>query len=255
VVSNKEISEMLAARREGKHPKKDEIHEKVTITKKCSECGTENKENAMFCVGCGESFEEKTVEPEDIKDVPNTKICPSCKSEIPENAKFCVVCGETQSNTAEEPVKVKSEVLDDSVIEIEKNDTSKELDEVAIKLVIQELTLNEEGLKFNKKSMIEGLNKGTELLKYEDIENIEILDESGLETIEIKSNDNIIKIKGVDPDLGINFVSNAQEKIKEAKPEIDAESMDKIEKAKDLLDIGAISEEEFENIKRKILEK
>lgn len=246
MVSSKEISEMLAARREGKHPKKDEIHEKVINKKKCPECETDNKEDARFCVGCGKSFEEKTIElePEDIKNVPNTKSCPSCKSEIPENAKFCVVCGETQPNTIEEPV-----------IKTEKNDTSKEFEKTTIKLVIQELTLNEEGLKFNKKNVIEGLNEETELLKYVDIETIDILDESGLKTIEIKSNDNIIKIKGVDPDSGINFVSKAQEKVKEAKPEIDAESMDKIEKAKDLLDIGAISEEEFENIKRKILEK
>ncbi len=257
MVSSKEISEMLAARREGKHPKKDEIHEKVINKKKCPECGTDNKENARFCVGCGKSFEEKTVEiePEDIKDVPNTKSCPSCKSEIPENAKFCVVCGETQPNTIEEPVEKRSGTLDEPVIKTEKNDTSKEFENPTIKLVIQELTLNEEGLKFNKKSMAEGLNEGIELLKYVDIETIDILDEFGLKTIEIKSDDNIIKIKGVDPDSGINFVSKAQQKVKEAKPEIDAESMDKIEKAKDLLDIGAISEEEFENIKRKILEK
>lgn len=257
MVSSKEISEMLAARREGKHPKKDEIHEKVTNKKKCPECGTDNKEDARFCVGCGKSFKEKTVEiePEDIKDMPNTKSCPSCKSEIPENAKFCVVCGETQPDTIEEPVDEISETLDEPVIKTEKNDTSKEFEKTTIKLVIQELTLNEEGLKFNKKSVIEGLNKGTELLKYVDIETIDILDESGLKTIEIKSNDNIIKIKGVDPDSSINFVSKAQEKVKEAKPEIDAESMDKIEKAKDLLEISAISEEEFENIKRKILEK
>lgn len=257
MVSNKEISEMLAARREGKHSQKDKIDEKLTNTKKCPECGTNNKENARFCVGCGKSFEEKTVEiePENIKDVPDTKICPSCKSEIPENAKFCVVCGETQPDTTEEPVKVKSETLDEPVIKTEKIDTSKEFDETTIKLVIQELTLNEEGLKFNEKGVIEGLKEGAELLRFEDIETIDILDESGFKTIEIKSNDNIIKIKGVDPDSGINFVSKAQEKVRESKPEIDAESMDKIEKAKDLLDIGAISEEEFENIKRKILEK
>ena len=43
--------------------------------------------------------------------------------------------------------------------------------------------------------------------------------------------------------------------IESIKPQIDVESMDKIQKAKDLFEAGAIDEEEFENIKRKILEK
>lgn len=252
MVSSKEISEMLAAKREGKLPKKDENNKKVIKKKKCPECGMENKKEAKFCVGCGKNFEEKTVQikPKDIKEESNTKICPSCKSEIPESAKFCVVCGETQSDTTEEPILEKVEIK--QVIEAEK--TSSKLSE-APNLVIRELILNEDGLKFNENMVIEGLNEENKLIKYEEIDNIEFKDEAGLKTIEIETLDSKIKIKGVEPDLGPEFVSKTREMIKEVKPEIDTESMDKIKKAEELLEIGAISKEEFEKIKQKILEK
>jgi len=254
MVSNKEISEMLAARREGKHLKKDGNHEKVIKNKKCPECGTENKENAKFCVGCGKSFEETPIEikPEEIKDEPNTKICRSCNSKIPENSKFCGVCGESQHDTTELTLEETVETPEPE--EVQKMDTS-QFNETPVKLVIRELILTEEGLKFNESSMIEGLNDGNELINYENIEDIDLKEEEGLKTIEIKTPDGSIKIIGVDPDSGSKFVSEAQKMVKEAKPEIDAESMNKIRSAKELLDIGAINEEEFKNIKMKILKK
>ena len=244
MVSNKEISEMLAARRAGKHPKKNKSAERKVANKKCPECRTINKENAKFCVGCGKSFEEKSVEikPKDIKKRQNTKICPSCKSEIPENAKFCVICGETQT-PKEEPIS------EEKLIEPSKEHKK------TFKLVIHELVLEKEGIKSDEKCVIEGLDDEIRFLKYGEIESINFIEESGLGTIEIMTNSNIIKIKGANPDFCSKFVSKAQEKISKANPEIETESMDKIKKAKELLDIGAINEEEFENIKMKILER
>jgi ribosomal protein L40E len=259
VVSSKEISEMLASRREGKQKEKNnpaqEIVTAKNTNKKCPECGKDNKEDAKFCVGCGKSFEEKSIEikPEDIKNESDTKICSSCGSEIPKNAKFCVVCGETQSDTKEEPVEEILETPEEPLIKSEKIETPSKFEE-PIKLIIKELVLNKEGLKFSENIVIEGLSEDTELITYENIENIELKDEAGLLTLKIITDNGNIEIKGVDPDSGSKFASKAQKMIEEAKPEIDAESMDKIKKAKELLDIGAISEEEFENIKKKILE-
>lgn len=258
MVSSKEISEMLAAKREGRHPQKDEKDEKpkevVETGKKCPECGTLNKENAKFCVGCGKSFEEKTVKikPVDIKDAKDTKICSSCKSEIPENAKFCVVCGETQEVSTE---KQEEEIeTPEAVIETKKVEVTPKFEELPT-LVLSELTINEDGLKFNKKAQIEGLNEGTEIIKFKNIENIEFKEKSGAPVIEIGSKNGIITIKNVDPEIGEEFTAKTNEILKNREPEIDPESMDKIQKAKELFDIGAISEEEFENIKKKILNK
>ncbi|MGZ7067642.1 MAG: SHOCT domain-containing protein, partial [Methanobacterium sp.] len=106
-----------------------------------------------------------------------------------------------------------------------------------------------------ERSTVEGLNEENNSLNYEKIENIELKNEEGMETIEITTLEGTIKINGVDQDNGSEFVAYAQEMVEKAKPQIDVESMDKIQKAKELLDAGAIDEEEFENIKRKILEK
>ena len=249
MVSSKEINEKLKARREGRTLNEKKPAEKIVMKtgKQCPECGKENKEDAKFCVGCGKSFEEKEVEnSEDIKEETNTKKCSSCNSEIPENSKFCVVCGETQSDATEEPVSSKN--IDEEVVETK-------VDEIPIKLVIQEIILDEEGLNFDTARVIEGLKDGNELIKYENIDTIELKDEEGLEIIEIETSDSNIKIKGVKPDLSLEFVSYIQKKVEETKPIVDEESMGKIKKAQDLLDIGAIDEEEFENIKKKILEK
>ncbi|MGZ7048790.1 MAG: double zinc ribbon domain-containing protein [Methanobacterium sp.] len=257
MVTSEEISERLKAKREGKSPKKEETFEKEIKKKKCPECGTENKENAKFCVGCGKNFMEKGVEikSEDVKEKQNKKTCPQCKSEIPENAKFCVVCGETQPESKEE---TSSSTEENKSVPIEVDETEKidpPAEENSIGVVIQELVLDGEGIKLSERCTIEGLNGENNSLNYEKIENIELKNEEGMETIEITTLEGTIKINGVDQDNGSEFVAYAREMVEKTKPQIDVESMDKIQKAKELLDAGAIDEEEFENIKRKILEK
>lgn len=56
-----------------------------TQGKKCSECGTENLQNAKFCSGCGKAFISE-----------DTKACIKCGEKIDVNAKFCNHCGEKQ---------------------------------------------------------------------------------------------------------------------------------------------------------------
>lgn len=235
MVTNKEISERLKAKREGKSPKKEISQENIGQTKRCPQCDMENKEDAKFCVGCGKSFNEIPVA--SPKPKINTKTCPSCKSEIPENAKFCVVCGQTQQDTSET-------VMDEEV-------KDEEIDETPLKLILQELVLDERGLSLNKMFEVNGLEN--ELIDYNTMENITIKGDGELKTIEITTSNKEIQIKEVNPDFANLFVSKAQEMVEKTKP--DAEAMDKIQKAKELLDIGAIDKEEFENIKRKILKK
>ncbi len=242
MVTSEEISKMLKAKKEGKVSKKEETEEGM---KKCPECGTGNKEDAKFCVGCGESFPEKELQIKS-EDTGKTKNCPQCKSEIPEKAKFCVVCGETQTEDMEEPVEEEAqevETSDEPLIE------NVETEVEAPSLTVQELTLNHDGLKLTPILKIQGME--TDLIKFEDIESIELKDG----TLIMDTAQGEVKIMGMDPDSGSAFASYAQEMVDRAKPQLDPESMDKIEKAKELLDAGLIDEEEFDKIKRKIVEK
>ena len=173
---------------------------------------------------------------EDIK----MKKCPECQLENKENAKFCIGCG----MPFEEKETPDTDLIED-------NFSSDELDDKNINLIIQELNLDNEGLKFKRTLEIKGWSKDLDQLEYENIENIEFNND----ILTINTVDTNIEINGLAQDSGEYIVSYVQEMIARIKPQIDAESMDKIQKAKDLFEAGAIDEEEFENIKRKILEK
>ena len=51
---------------------------------KCANCSSENKENAKFCVSCGESLTTISV---------TKRFCSTCGEEVPLGANFCVSCG------------------------------------------------------------------------------------------------------------------------------------------------------------------
>lgn len=255
MVSSDEISSRLAARRQGKRPEKERVVDaEVTSKKKCPECGTVNHADAKFCVGCGKSFIEKTVDikPQDIKENINTKKCPACGAQNPKNAKFCVVCGESLIET------VKTEPKEEKTLKKPEKELVKDVEkskDTSENLVIGELVLGEDGLNFNRNGFIEGLNEEIQMIKYEDINSITFKEESGIKIIEILTDESNIKIKGVDADLGGKFAASASKRhaTQKLKAKKTAESMVKIEKAKELLDMGAIDEEEFEKIKRKIM--
>lgn len=57
------------------------IEEDIKV--KCLICGTENPDNAEFCIKCGNGLGEKE----------NIKICSHCGAENPSDAQFCQKCG------------------------------------------------------------------------------------------------------------------------------------------------------------------
>jgi ribosomal protein L40E len=257
------------------------LDKKLKVT--CPSCGTENQEDAKFCVGCGENLKKdikeevsdvdveikkleservekttpKSVSPELIegsvpetselispelkkmdsdapeKSLPKTgvpssvpehglinktglkKVCPACKGKNLKNAKFCVVCGEKFDEQSADSKVEKSEEYIKPSL-MDKVNAGEKPDTVTSEKVTAEIKV--------PKSIIELKNKAKE----EDLDNEKgdadtvLLDETDVTEHE--------RVENVDP-------------------------IEKIKKAKELLDMGAISSEEFENIKKKYLDK
>lgn len=60
--------------------------------KKCPKCGTENNDNAKFCIKCGHKFTLNS-NPKTAQQNSNVTMCPNCGKPNPKTAKFCRYCG------------------------------------------------------------------------------------------------------------------------------------------------------------------
>nr|WP_255590990.1 zinc ribbon domain-containing protein [Methanobacterium spitsbergense] len=234
----------------------------------CPSCGIKNAKTAKFCVGCGETLkkEEKEIsQTTDIKDdeikeksspiedsissdkniikkpesdelekpikasIPSNvpehniisktglkKTCPSCNGKNLKNAKFCVVCGK----------KFDEEETESPVVE---NETFKEQPSLTDKI-------NDSEQEIDEKSSTQ------------------------IPSSEIKVPENIIQLKNTPKTEEIDNEKNTDnipDEIESKKSEGKTDTIDPVErikKAKELLDIGAITSEEFENIKKKYIE-
>jgi hypothetical protein len=120
-----------------------------------------------------------------------------------------------------------------------------------------ELTLEEDGLSLKKIGRLIGRNKGEQFVEYEDITGIEFKKGLVFGDLEISTSGMKIEVERVKKNEGDDFVTVLRDKLKETRLEKQGNTtispMDEIKKAKELLDAGAITEEEFENIKKKYL--
>ncbi|WP_048190834.1 zinc ribbon domain-containing protein [Methanobacterium sp. SMA-27] len=234
----------------------------------CPSCGIKNAKTAKFCVGCGETLKEEEKEISEttvIKDdemkeksspiedskssakniinkpesdelekpikagVPSSvpehniisktglkKTCPSCNGKNLKNAKFCVVCGK----------KFDEEETESPVVE---NETVKELPSLTD-------NVNDSEQEINEKSSTQTPSS------------------------EIKVPENIIRLKNtrkteeIDNEKNTNNIPDEIESKKSEQNTDIVDPVERIKKAKELLDIGAITSEEFENIKKKYIE-
>lgn len=121
-----------------------------------------------------------------------------------------------------------------------------------------ELKLEKDGISLKKTGRIIGRNKGEQFVEYEDITGIEFKKGLVFGDLEIATSGMKIEVERVKKDEGDAFVTVLRSKLEEARKEKYGKSekispMDEIKKAKELLDAGAITEEEFESIKKKYL--
>ena len=121
-----------------------------------------------------------------------------------------------------------------------------------------ELKLEKDGLSLKKTGRLIGRNKGEQFVEYEDITGIEFKKGLVFGDLEISTSGMKIEVERIKKDEGDAFITVLRNKLEETRKQKYAKSeeispMDEIKKAKDLLDAGAITEEEFENIKKKYL--
>ncbi len=204
-------------------PKINEVKSNFII---CHDCGSENKPGSKFCIGCGNSLETVTNKPEENKTGHDPVICPECNFENNQVSKFCISCGkELLKTSVNEPVK--NEAVSDSVICPECQSENKLESKFCIKCG--------NSLKKTPSEVIEE--------KSQDIEEIE-------EEVQI----DIKNGASTDDNPEILSENTSEEEINGDKSDAKTSVLDEIKKAKELLDMGAISEEEFEKIKSKCLE-
>ncbi len=224
MVSNEEISRRLALKRRGLNPDEELKKERGNI---CPKCGTANLENAKFCIGCGSQLIKISTNKPEINQLnSNFKICPNCESKNKPNSKFCISCGA-------------------GLNEPEKNETNF--------LICPECqSENKLNSKFCIKCGSELKEAPKESIK-EDASDIEMNEEEV--QLDIK-NGNALDNEIEDDAKAPSDIEGISDHEIDDTPESDAKTsiLDEIKKAKELLDMGAISEEEFEKIKSKCLE-
>lgn len=121
-----------------------------------------------------------------------------------------------------------------------------------------ELKLEKNGLIIKKTGRLIGFNKGEQFVEYEDITGIEFKKGLIFGDLEIFTPGRKIEVERVKKDDGDAFVTLLRDKLEKTRKETvggpqKASPMDEIKKAKELLDAGAITPEEFEIIKKKYL--
>lgn len=276
MVSNDEIKRMLDAKRRGLDTKN--LNAKSVNYHICPHCRFKNPEKAIFCVKCGKKLEKNV----------NIK-CNSCGAENAKTAKFCVECGEnltsskyeieSEPNNENEKFEAPNETLNqydadqtitDNIpqeIENESNQPLFEtipddsnLDETNQSSEVDkevEPNNNEQNIKPAKNHVMPSSVPDHNLINQKDSrKTCESCNSKNLKNAKFcvvcgeKFSDNPTTVETTkESDLKTEQVNVSSES-----SEID-DPIEKIKKAKELMDIGAITSEEFETIKRKYLEK
>lgn len=259
LVSNDEIKRKLERKRRGLSVIQQD--EKTGTYKTCPHCKFKNPEKSIFCVKCGKKLEKNI----------NTK-CNVCGTINPETAKFCIKCGNNLTN--QKSTKNKEEEKTPNLFEDEKSEEENYIDE--------EPSVESESEVENIQSEIKNQETDVDIKSSEvDKEKSEInhIKTQGLPSsipdknlINPRVNKKTCKSCGTKNLKTAKFCvvcgekfdippvkksveypeshENNKEDVKSV--EID-DPMEKIKKAKELLDIGAITQEEFESIKSKYL--
>lgn len=120
------------------------------------------------------------------------------------------------------------------------------------------LKLEKQGLSLKRSGRLIGWNKGEQFVEYEDITGIEFDKGVMWGNLEISTPGMKIEVERVNKDDGNTFVTLLRDKLEKTRREkyeklAEISPMDEIKKAKELLDSGAITEQEYEDTKKRYL--
>ncbi|UTB32954.1 MAG: zinc ribbon domain-containing protein [Methanobacterium sp. ERen5] len=263
MVSNEEIKRRLERKRRGLSEIQQD--EKSRKYKTCPHCKFKNPEKSIFCVKCGKKLETNI----SIK-------CNTCGTINPKTAKFCIKCGNNlktpESTNNEEEDKTKGLVEDEKTEDINHIDNNPSVESDSKVEIIQSDIKNQETV----------LDVDTKSNEVEDKEKPEInpIKTQGLPSsipdqnlINQRNNKKTCKSCGaknlktakfcvvcgekfdIPPvEKSVEDTKSSENNKEEDKSVEICDPMDKIKRAKELLDIGAITPEEFESIKSKYLD-
>ena len=261
MVSSEEIRRRLEAKRRGETFSEVKKTPTSSASKTCPECQTPNPESAKFCVGCGAPLAmevtpttskevspsppnevtppasgEETPTATPTSTVDNFKQCPSCGQKNKPDAKFCIICGhkfEKKSDfeneiTTEKPLEPLVEVVEKEK-EVPAAETKPMVSPSEDEADLQEPVTEQEPVETPE----------TETPGKSVIPEVKLPEQ--FKSNNVQPEEEIAPVKSVE-------VQSKEETAPAEDPVI------RIKKAKELLDIGAITQEEFDKIKNKYLD-
>jgi hypothetical protein len=263
MVSSDEIKRRLEAKRRGETLSEEKKVDEATIN--CPECQTPNLPQAKFCVGCGkplpkevtptvptvqstagESIATSTPQKTETDQETDFKVCPSCNQKNKPNAKFCIICGHKfeQESGSEEGIAESESVTpnEDSTAQEEVQAPESEVldSQGEVQAPVSEV-LDSQGEVQEPKSEDQEL----------EVVETEADETQGIPEIKVPQNLKSDQQKTVPESEPVEILETTESN---EEPAQDVDPVEKIKKAKELLDIGAITQEEFDQIKNKYLE-
>jgi ribosomal protein L40E len=255
MVSSEEISRRLEAKKRGKTYSEVKKVPQSPSNVVCSECQTENPATAKFCVGCGAPLIKEETPQEMPSETPSStmeapsepdyKICPSCNQKNKPDAKFCIICGHKfATENGEKPMESLVDVVsEEETVVTEAPEAETQVSET-VEVPEPETPVNE-----------------IAEVPEPETPTVEAVEAPESEIPEIKVPKHYQKEETPSEEVTAQAVPAKKTSLKEtvsADEKLSSEPAEdpvvKIKKAKELLDIGAITQEEFDRIKNKYLE-
>ncbi len=249
MVSSDEINRRLNARRRGVSYNERGTPPSTGNTVECPNCHTLNTPTAKFCVNCGQNMGSK---PGTIQSTPassDTKECPNCHFQNPPTSKFCVKCGEDLEKEKEFTPEIKGP---ESVPRTESaSSTGTQRPDDFSRTGGQNVQSPTAEKKIDP---IVPPEPAPEIPRVKRPESIPTPKTAAPEEQKTESDpaEKIKKAKGL---LDIGAITQEEfDGIRNKYVEAESDPVEKIKKAKGLLDSGVITQEEFNAVKAKYLD-